>query len=99
MAKTSILNKIYNSGPLILLYYLCISEVDTNLEKILGNKSNIKQLGIDFGKGLYECEVDYLIKNEWALNVSDIIWRRSKLGLILNKAELERLNNYIISRN
>ena len=34
MAKTSILNKIYNSGPLILLYYLCISEVDTNLEKI-----------------------------------------------------------------
>ena len=50
-------------------------------------------------QGLYECEVDYLIKNEWALNVSDIIWRRSKLGLILNKAELERLNNYMISRN
>ena len=71
----------------------------TNLEKILGNKSNIKQLGIDFGKGLYECEVDYLIKNEWALNVSDIIWRRSKLGIVLNKDELQRLNNYIISRN
>ena len=34
MAKLSILNKIYNSGPLILLYYLCISEVDTNLEKV-----------------------------------------------------------------
>ena len=34
MAKTHVLNKIYNSGPLILLYYLCISEVDTNLEKI-----------------------------------------------------------------
>ena len=34
MAKTSIMNKVYNSGPLLLLYYLCISEVDTNLEKI-----------------------------------------------------------------
>ena len=34
MAKVSFMNKIYNSGPLILLYYLCISEVDTNLEKI-----------------------------------------------------------------
>ena len=34
MAKVSIINKIYNSGPLILLYYLCISEVDTNLEKV-----------------------------------------------------------------
>ena len=26
-------NKIFNAGPLILLYYLCISEIDTNLEK------------------------------------------------------------------
>ena len=34
MAKTSLFYKIYNAGPLILLYYLCISEVDTNLEKI-----------------------------------------------------------------
>ena len=70
----------------------------TNLEKFLGNKSNIKQLGIDFGKGLYECEVDYLIKNEWASNVSDIVWRRSKLGLVLSKAELKRLSDYIISK-
>ncbi len=34
MAKSSFINKIYNSVPLILLYYLCISEIDTNLEKI-----------------------------------------------------------------
>ena len=34
MAKRSFINKILNAGPLILLYYLCISEVDTNLEKM-----------------------------------------------------------------
>ena len=34
MAKTLFFKKIYNSGPLILLYYLCLSEVDTNLENI-----------------------------------------------------------------
>ena len=34
MAKSSFINKIFNTGPLILLYYLCISEVDTNLEKM-----------------------------------------------------------------
>ena len=34
MAKSSFINKIFNAGPLILLYSLCISEVDTNLEKI-----------------------------------------------------------------
>ena len=34
MARNSILNKLSNAGPLFLLYYLCISEVDTNLEKV-----------------------------------------------------------------
>ena len=34
MAKGSFINKIFNAGPLLLLYYLCISEVDTNLEKM-----------------------------------------------------------------
>ena len=33
MAKLNLFNKILNSGPLLLLYYLSISEIDTNLEK------------------------------------------------------------------
>ena len=35
MAKINILNKIYTAGPLILLYYLSISDVDANLENLL----------------------------------------------------------------
>ena len=34
MAKSNILNKLFTAGPLVLLYYLSISEVDTNLEKL-----------------------------------------------------------------
>ena len=34
MAKFNLLNSIFNTGPLILLYYLSISEIDTNFEKI-----------------------------------------------------------------
>ncbi|MDC0545084.1 rod shape-determining protein MreD [Pelagibacteraceae bacterium] len=34
MAKIGLLNKTLNAGPLILLYYLSISEIDTNLEKV-----------------------------------------------------------------
>ena len=34
MAKGNIAHKLFASGPLILLYYLSISEVDTNLEKL-----------------------------------------------------------------
>ena len=35
MAKINILNKIYAAGPLILLYYLSISDIDANLENFL----------------------------------------------------------------
>ena len=35
MAKLKILNKIYATGPLILLYYLSISDIDANLENFL----------------------------------------------------------------
>lgn len=34
MAKFNLLSKIYKAGPILFLYYLSISEVDTNLEKI-----------------------------------------------------------------
>ena len=34
MAKVNLLNKIFNAGPLFLLYYLSITEIDTNLEKV-----------------------------------------------------------------
>ena len=34
MAKVNIIHKLFASGPLILLYYLSISEIDTNLEKL-----------------------------------------------------------------
>ena len=34
MAKLNLMSKIFNAGPILLLYYLSISEIDTNLEKI-----------------------------------------------------------------
>ena len=34
MAKGNIIHKLFAAGPLILLYYLSISEVDSNLEKL-----------------------------------------------------------------
>jgi rod shape-determining protein MreD len=34
MARFNLLNSIFNTGPLILLYYLSISEIESNFEKI-----------------------------------------------------------------
>jgi glycerol-3-phosphate dehydrogenase len=38
-------------------------------------------LGRDFGGGLYECEVNFLRREEWAVDAEDILWRRTKCGL------------------
>lgn len=50
----------------------------------LENAKNIKDLGGDFTNGLYEKELLYLIENEWAKTVDDILWRRTKLGLVMD---------------
>jgi glycerol-3-phosphate dehydrogenase len=52
-------------------------------------------MGEDFGGGLTAREVDWLVRHEWARTVDDIIWRRTKLGLVLNENQLARLTSYM----
>ena len=65
----------------------------SEIEPLLQNCSNMESLGQNFGGGLYEREVIYLVENEWAETVEDILWRRSKKGLRLpdsSKIDLQR---------
>ena len=62
---------------------------------IFGDTDSIESLGIDFGSGLYEKEVKYLIEKEWARFSDDILYRRSKLGLTLPDEGLIKLNSYL----
>ncbi|MHB8283194.1 MAG: glycerol-3-phosphate dehydrogenase [Caulobacteraceae bacterium] len=50
-------------------------------EALLGAAQTPQALGRDFGGGLYQAEVDYLVDQEWARSAEDILYRRSKLGL------------------
>ena len=61
----------------------------------LANKQSMNDMGEYFGSGLFAAEVDYLINQEWARSVEDILWRRSKLGLFLQNEEIERLEKYV----
>ena len=36
------------------------------------------------GSGMPESEVDYLVREEWAVSIDDLMWRRTKLGLRAN---------------
>ncbi len=55
-------------------------------------------LGIHFGADLYQREVDFLVATEWAQSADDILWRRTKLGLRLNAAEIVRLEAHLQNR-
>ena len=55
----------------------------------------VPDMGEDFGAGLTAREVEWLVAHEWARTVDDVIWRRTKLGLVLNEEQLARLTNYM----
>ena len=50
---------------------------------ILGDGKGPERLGYHYGDGVYEAEVDYLMKYEWVETIDDLLWRRSKLGLFV----------------
>ncbi|MFQ5438704.1 MAG: glycerol-3-phosphate dehydrogenase, partial [Paracoccaceae bacterium] len=62
---------------------------------ILGGAGSVEDLGEDFGAGLYEAELRWLVANEWAERVEDIIWRRTKCGLRMAPAQVSRLEEWL----
>ena len=54
-----------------------------------------QSMGQDFGAGLSEAEVTWLIEKEYAVSAQDILWRRSKLGLRLSAEEAAGLQSWL----
>jgi glycerol-3-phosphate dehydrogenase len=54
-----------------------------------------QDMGEDFGAGLHQSEVDYLVKQEWARTPEDILFRRTKLGLHTQEDTSEKLSRYL----
>ena len=48
-------------------------------------------LGEDYGASLSEREVRYFVEREWAQSAEDVLWRRSKAGLLMSQAQRERV--------
>jgi glycerol-3-phosphate dehydrogenase len=67
----------------------------TRVGYILKNVSSIDDLGLHFGRDLYQVEVDYLMQEEFALYPEDVLERRTKLYLFLDYDKIENLDNYM----
>jgi len=58
-------------------------------QTVLGEARAPKDLGANFGAGLTERELDYLVRHEWVREADDVLWRRTKTGVHLNQAQRE----------
>lgn len=58
----------------------------TRLKDMIGDARGLADLGRPFGAGLYETELRWLRDREFARTAEDVLWRRSKLGLVMSAA-------------
>ena len=66
--------------------------------KLLGAAASLADLGRRFGPDFYEREALYLIAEEWAETVDDVIVRRTKHGLRMSADERAQFASWIESR-
>jgi glycerol-3-phosphate dehydrogenase len=71
----------------------------TRLGRVLDGVNRLDDLGLQFGAGLTEVEVRYLMTNEWARTADDVLWRRSKLGLHFSAAETAALERFMVANH
>jgi len=71
----------------------------TLARRVLGSAQTERDLGEHFGGGLYAAEVDHMLAHEWARDIDDILWRRSKCGLRVDDAGKASLRDYIAQKS
>jgi len=70
----------------------------TRIERVLGSAASLGGLGEEILPQLYENELEYLYREEFAHSAQDILWRRSKLGLHLAKGDVSPLERWLAAR-
>lgn len=75
--------------------YSLIRRYGTRATAMLGDAKSKADLGKDFGANLTEQEVRFLMTEEWAQDAEDILWRRSKLGLHMSKAQRQAVADWL----
>jgi len=74
-----------------------VATYGTLADCILAGARTAADLGVSFGATLTEAEVRYLMAQEFAGTTDDVLWRRTKLGLVLSVAEAAVLDRFMAS--
>jgi glycerol-3-phosphate dehydrogenase len=69
----------------------------TEAAQVMGNATKAEDLGQDFGATLTAREVTWMMRREYAKRAEDIVWRRTRLGLRMTKAQIKALDDWMTS--
>ncbi|BEV71536.1 glycerol-3-phosphate dehydrogenase [Paludibacterium sp. THUN1379] len=67
----------------------------TRLVRLIGHADSLAGLGAEIAPGLYEAEARYLVDVEWVRSAEDLLWRRSKLRLRLDAAQVTAVARWL----
>ena len=68
----------------------------TEVNVLLCGAKKQSDLGRDFGNGLYEAEIRYLMEHEWARSAKDVLFRRTKLGIRMTADEIDAVDQWLL---
>ncbi|HEX8064795.1 MAG TPA: glycerol-3-phosphate dehydrogenase [Allosphingosinicella sp.] len=69
----------------------------TRLRDMIGDARRPSDLGRHFGGSLYEVELRWLRDREFARTADDVLWRRTKLGLVMSEEEKRAVEAWLAS--
>lgn len=72
-----------------------VAAYGTRVRLVLDGVAHPEDLGPRFGADLTGAEIRYLMRHEWAETADDVVWRRSKLGLVLSKEERDGVARFM----
>jgi glycerol-3-phosphate dehydrogenase len=64
-------------------------------DRLLQSCASMHDLGQEILPGLFEAELHYLIRHEWAQTAEDILWRRTRLGHLLPPGAAATLEGWL----
>jgi len=70
----------------------------TRIDRVVGDAKTPADLGRPFGANLYEREVEYVVREEWAQTVEDVLWRRTKCGIAMSDAQRADVEAFLAAR-
>ncbi len=92
-----LISRLKSAYPFLTDYWAgrLIRAYGSEAAQILGAATSIDALGRDFGATLTEAEVRWLMTREYARHATDVVWRRSKLGLRMTTDQVEVLEDFM----